>query len=809
MEKSYNHHQHESEIYQLWEKSNAFNPDSQLNSSKTDQPGNQATRQPFSIIMPPPNANDPLHIGHAMFVALEDILIRYHRMKGDDTVWIPGTDHAGIETQYVFEKKLSKQGKSRFQFDRKTLYQQIWQYVQDNSGVAVDQMKKLGASADWSRFKFTLNPEIVEFVLNTFQQLHRDGLVYRDLKLVNYCTKCGTSYSELEVNHVEQTTKLYYLKYGPFTLATTRPETKFADTAVAVHPEDSRYKEYIGQEIEVEGLLGKFKMKVVADEYVDREFGTGVVKITPYHDFNDFEVWQRHKDEMPVPKQVIGLDGKLTEIAGPYTGMRVKAAREQIEKDLEAKGLLAQPTKQDYNNTIRVCYKCGTVIEPLPLPQFFIKVKPLTQKALDALDKKQTIIHGAGREKILRHWLENLKDWNISRQIVWGIRLPVWYSVKETPNLDIRFIDSKGEQQKGTVQELLKTFSFEEIEKGLQELHAPADAEFIISTTDPRSPTSDLQYLQETDTFDTWFSSAQWPVVTLKVQGSRFKVSDGVTELQSHKVAKSQNPSLSKIQDSQFPDTRHLTTENRSTDFDRFYPTSVMETGYDILPFWVMRMMMLGIYLTGKTPFQHVYLHGLVRDEKGQKMSKSKGNVINPLDLVEKYGADALRMALVMSSTPGNDSSMGETKVRGMRNFSNKIWNAARFIIMNQEGSEFRVSGKARSRYARQGSKPQDNDFRKHLTETVQQITKQLEDLKIGLATETVYNEFWHWFCDECIEKAKKGELSWEDVTTGLLTFLKLLHPFVPFVTEAVWQELKKAELIKENELLITATWPN
>ncbi len=738
MEKSYNHNQYEQPIYELWEKAKAFTPDTQKSKSPS-----------FSIIMPPPNANDPLHIGHAMFVALEDILIRYHRMKGDDTVWIPGTDHAGIETQFVFEKKLSKQGKSRFQFDRETLYKMIWEYVQENSGVAVNQMKRLGASADWSRFKFTLNPEIVEFVLNTFQDLHKNELVYRDLRLVNFCTKCGTSYSELEVNHVEQTSKLYYLKYGPFTLATTRPETKFADTAVAVHPEDDRYKQYIGQEIEVEGLLGKFKMKVVADEYVDREFGTGVVKITPYHDFNDFEVWQRHKEEMPEPKQVIGLDGKLTEVAGKYAGLKVKISREQIEKDLAEKGLLAQPTKTDYTNTIGVCYRCGTVLEPLPLPQFFIKVKPLVEKTLEVLDNKETRIHGAGRDKILRHWLENLKDWNISRQIVWGIRMPVWYSVEENPELVIRFIDTKGETQTGVIKDLQKDFSTEEIQKGLQQLTAPSKATFTVSTTSPGE-----NFLQETDTFDTWFSSGQWPVVTLKT--------------------------------------------NQVNDFDRFYPTSVMETGYDILPFWVMRMMLLGIYLTGKTPFKDVYLHGLVRDEKGQKMSKSKGNVINPLDLVEKYGADALRMALVMSTTPGSDSAVGEMKVKGMRNFSNKIWNATRFVITNLEDLESKS----------QEPNVADQDFYLHLEEVTKKVTKQLDDLKIGLAAETVYNEFWHWFCDQCIEQAKKGELSWAAITRGLTTFLKLLHPFLPFVTEAVWKELKEAKLIENEELLISSAWP-
>ena len=369
--------------------------------------------------MPPPNANDPLHIGHAMFVTIEDILTRYHRMLGDDTLWLPGTDHAGIETQFVFEKKLKAKKQSRFDFNREDLYQMIWDYVQENSDVAVDQLKKLGASADWSRFKFMLDKNIVEIVTQTFKELADNDLIYRDMRLVNYCTHCGTGFSELEINHVERKAPLYYLKYGPFTLATTRPETKFGDTAVAVHPNDERYQQYVGHEIEVEGLTGKFKLKVIADEYVDPEFGTGVVKITPAHDFNDFEVWQRHQDEIPGLKQVIDYRGHMTEIAGPYEDMYLAKARKQIVKDLQEKGLLVK-IDENYQHSIGTCYRCGTVIEPLPLPQFFIKVKPLTKKVLAALDKGEVKIHGAGHDKILRHWLENLKDWNISRQIVAG-----------------------------------------------------------------------------------------------------------------------------------------------------------------------------------------------------------------------------------------------------------------------------------------------------------------------------------------------------------------------------------------------------
>lgn len=669
MNKNYEH-QNEKDIYEKWEKSGAFTP-------KLDK-----NKKSFTIIMPPPNANDPLHVGHAMFVAIEDILIRYHRMKGDSTLYIPGTDHAGIETQFVFEKKLAKQGKSRFDYDRETLYKMIWDYVQENSNVAIDQIKQLGASADWSRFKFTLDPDIVDQVLDTFIKLHKDGLIYRDQKLVNYCTKCGTSYSELEVNHIEEVSKLYYIKYGPFTLATTRPETKFADTALAVHPSDKRYQKYIGQEIEAEGLMGKFKLKVIADEYVDPEFGTGVVKITPLHDFNDYEVWLRHKNEIPSPKQVIGFDGKLTEVAGKYQGLKIKAAREVIEKDLQTAGLL-EKVDDKYLHTIGVCYRCNSVLEPLPLLQFFIKVEPLVKKALAALDSGETIIYGAGREKILRDWLTNLKDWNISRQIVWGIRIPAWYK----------------------------------------------DGEMKISKTNPGAG-----WVQEQDSFDTWFSSGQWPVLVTPKE---------------------------------------------------FYPTQVMETGYDILPFWVMRMMMLGIYLTGKSPFKDVYLHGLVRDEKGQKMSKSKGNTINPLDMVEKYGADAIRMALVMGSTPGQDKAVGENTIRGMRNFSNKIWNAGRFV------KDFNGEAKDDPAF--------EFWYKKELP---QNLSKLLDNLRIGLAAEEIYNYFWHVFCDQKIEEAKQGKLNKKQLSESFEVFLKLLHPFMPFVTEAVWQEMGFGGM------LITQPWP-
>ncbi len=682
MQKNYDHTIYEDKLYKIWDKSGVFTP-------PTGEELKKSGKKPFTIIMPPANANDPLHVGHALFVTIEDIFIRYHRLKGEAALWLPGLDHAGIETQFVFEKKLAKEGKSRFDFDRETLYKMIWDYVQENTVVALNQLKKMGASADWSRYKFTLDPDIVKDVINTFKKLHDDGLIYRAEKLVNYCTKCGTAYSELEVEHEDREDNLYTIDYGLLKVATTRPETMLGDSAVAVNPNDKRYKNLIGKKV-ILPLINK-EIPIVGDEMVDMEFGTGAVKITPAHDPNDWEVGVKNSLEVIT---VIGTNGKMTENAGPYAGLSVALCREKILEDLGDRLIEVKP----YSHSVGVCYRCHRAIEPLPIKQFFIKIKPLADKALEALDKRNTKIFGAGRDKILRHWLENLRDWNISRQIVWGIRIPVWYSNE-------------------------------------------SKTDFVVSEECPGDG-----YIQETDTFDTWFSSGQWPVVTLK--------------------------------------------NNKPGDFEAYYPTDLMETGYDILPFWVMRMMLLSIYLTGETPFKYVYLHGLVRDEQGRKMSKSMGNAINPLELCAKYGTDSLRMALVMSTTAGQDSNMGENKVKGMRNFANKIWNAGRYVVE-----------KAPEDVVINGAK--DEEFFQRLSAVVKEVTKLLDQMKVGLASETVYNEFWHWFCDEGIEQNKEKQVSDEVLRMGYKTMLVLLHPFVPFVTEAIWQEI----FAKEG-LLISYPWP-
>lgn len=732
MDKHYQHQLFEAKIYQRWQQAGSFRPSEGL------------SKQTFTIIMPPPNANDPLHIGHAMFVALEDTLIRYHRLTGKATLWLPGADHAGIETQFVFEKKLKKEGKSRFNFDRNNLYQMIWDYVQANSGVAQEQMKRLGASADWSRFKFTLEPGVVTQVLNTFVKLHQHKLVFRDLKLVNYCTSCGTAFSELEVDHNDQNTNLYYIKYRlvgqkdeSVIVATTRPEPIFADTHLAVHPKHKPTQHLIGKK--VENPMTGLEMEILADEFVDPEFGTGIVKLTPAHDHNDFEVAKKHN--LPIIQAINPL-GKIVDAAPEnLRGLKVEPARTEAVRMLTELGLIDH-IDTNYQNRTANCYRCGRVLEPLPLPQFFVKVKPLTQPVLKKIEAGELKIYGSGHDKILKHWLTNLKDWNITRQIVWGIRLPVWYKLSTKQNepnfgIQVSFVDKNNETVRGVVGELIANYSLEEIKGGLQNLSAPFDATYVVSIDSPGE-----DYLQETDTFDTWFSSAQWPVVALK--------------------------------------------DNHPGDFERFYPTQVMETGHDILPFWVMRMLMMGQFLTDQLPFSTIYLHGLIRDQKGQKMSKSKGNVINPVEVVDKYGADALRLALTIRSSAGLDKNVGESDIRAMRNFTNKIWNATRFVLgfTGQEVGET------------------DAQVLQKITDIKTELTDHLENFRLGLAADFIYNQFWHYYCDEVLEAAKRGSVGSKLLRWALVQLLILLHPFAPFVTEACWQQLKP-----KSGLLISTSW--
>jgi len=691
MQKTFVPSEWEEKLYSQWERDGVF-------TAKVDP-----KKEPFSIILPPPNANADLHVGHAMYV-YEDIMIRYHKLQGKEVLWLPGADHAGFETQYVYEKHLAKQDKSRFDFPREELYKDIWDFVMQNRDTMENQLRKLGFALDWEKKKFTLDEDVVQTVYQTFERMFNEGLIYRDKKLVNYCTHDGTSFSDLEVVYKDETVPLYYMKYGPFELATVRPETKFGDTAVAVHPTDKRYIEYIGKEIEVEGLLGTFTIKVISDEAVDPKFGTGVVKVTPAHDFNDYEMAKRHN--LPL-KQVIGFDGRLNEHTGPYKGMKVAAARAKVVEDLKAKGLITK-VNEAYEHRVPTCYKCGRVIEPLPKEQWFVKVRPLTEKAMEAVEKGDIEVHPKRFKKVLYDWLDRFHDWNISRQIVWGIRIPAYQCGSDA-------------SEKGW---------FVSTEKPIKCLKCGNDCGFI----------------RDEDTFDTWFSSSQWPMLTLKTQKDK--------EL-----------------------------------YDYFYPTTVMETGYDILPVWVTRMIMMGIFVTGKVPFKHVYLHGMVRDKKGLKMSKSKGNVVNPLVMIDKFGADALRATLVFQTTPGGDVSFAEDKIIGMRNFANKIWNIGRLLKMSEE------EGK-------KGESEPSSEDKKALEELniahaalEKSVHKSMNSYEFARAFDDLYEFVWHEFADIYIERLKEAVRSGnikvlEEMKKVFSTDLKLLHPFMPFVTEAIWKEL-------------------
>lgn len=764
MDKKYRPQDHEQRIYQLWESSGAFTP--QIDPDK----------KPYTIVLPPPNASGKMHIGNVLMIAIEDLLIRWKRMQGYNALWLPGTDHAGFETQIKYENKLKTQGKSRFDFDRQTLYQNIWDFVQNNKKLIEDQIRSMGASVDWTRYTFTLDPKVIDLVFNTFSKMHQEGYVYRDDYMVNYCPQCGTTFADLEIVHQTRQDPLYYIKYGPLIVATVRPETKFGDTALAIHPDDPRYQKYIGQEIEVQGLSEKFNLKVIADDMVDPEFGTGVVKITPAHDPNDFEAGKRHKLDI---KSVIDLDGKLNELTGPYQGMTVSHARGVIAADLERENLI-EKVDPNYTHSVAICYKAGHDIEPTILPNWFIKVADLKKPAHQVVKNRQVKIYPKWQETKYHRWMEIMHDWPISRQVVWGIRIPAWYSVKQNPHLMITFLNSQSKVESGSISDLLKNHPFSEIEAGLQTLIAPKDAKFTISKTKPGD-----DFLQETDTFDTWFSSGHWPLVT--------------------------------------------TGYPYSPDFKYFYPTDVLETGWEILRLWVSRMIMFGIYHTGQPPFRNVYLHGMVRAIDGRKMSKSLGNEIVPEDYQQQFGTDALRMGLIMGTANGKDFNFPHDKILAFRNFANKLWNIARFIELSFSKTPTPVPWY-------QDLSPElltkeDQNIIDQLNKTIKITNKSLTDYKFALAAETIYHFAWDDLASNYLEaikprlrpketkqtsSAQAGNKTNEDSRRAALSILrhtyfnilKLLHPFMPFVTEAIWQELKHLRKYPD-QLLISSKWPS
>lgn len=817
----------EDRVYSLWERSGFFNPD-KLPKPKTKN------QKPFTIIMPPPNASGSLHIGNAVFVTLQDIMIRYKRMRGFKTLWLPGADHAGFEAQVVFDKKLEKEGRSRFAIPRDELYKEMLEFALENKKVVEEQLRKLGASCDWSREKFTLDPDIVKKTQEAFIEFYKQGLVYRGERIINWCVKHQTALADLETKYIERKDPLYYLRYGPFVIATARPETKFGDKYVVMHPKDKRYSQYKdGQKIEVGWINGPITAIVIKDETIDRDFGTGAMTITPWHDPVDFEIAERHKLDK---QQIIGRDGRLLPIAGEFAGMKISEARPKIVEKLKAKGLLVR-IEENYEHKIAVCYKCEQAIEPQIMPQWFLKMKPLAQKAIKVAEQGKIKFIPMRFKKVYFHWLRNIRDWNLSQQISWGIRIPVWYcrgtvpegakkmgfagdivpqvfdrktrtyrtrdhgfapgdkvffensadgmifgygiitEVKKAKVKDIDLYDPKHWKTYGRREQLTAAFKRHHPELNMSndtpvwiytyefihELSIAGCGETTVSEKQPsKCPGCGAAVLvQDPDVFTTWFSSGQWPFLALG-----------------------------------FPDSR---------DYKTFYPTDVMETGWDILFFWVARMIMLGLARTGKIPFKTVYLHGLVRDKDRQKMSKSKGNVIDPLGVAELYGTDAVRMALTIGNLPGNDIIISEEKIRGYRNFANKIWNASRFLLM-------RVSKPPQAAKVRYGKA--ERTIRAKLKKLTRDVTADLEHFRFHHAAEKLYHFFWHYYADKVIEEmrprlaAPDGTLKKETAKALLLEFhetlVKLLHPFMPFITEEIWRHLP----IKNKKLLMIEQWP-
>ena len=700
----YDHRSHEQEVYERWEQSGYFNPDT--------LPGSR--EESFTVIMPPPNANGSLHVGHALFVTLEDVMVRYNRMRGRAALWVPGADHAGFETQVVYEKELSKQGRSRFDLSHEELYEEILAFTLKNKEGMQDQIRRLGASCDWSRDTFTLDENVKQQVYATFQQLEADGLLYRGLKPVHWCPKHQTGFSDLELEYVERTDPFYYFQYGPFEIGTVRPETKFGDKYVVMHPDDKRYAQYKhGQKIEVEWINGVVEATILKDEASDPEKGSGVMTITPWHSAVDWELCKRHNLEY---EQIIDERGKLLPVAGALAGVDIREAREKVVAVLKQKGLLNRIDER-YSHTVPTCYKCSRDIEPQLKQQWFISMRPLAERAKEAIEREEVHFVTERYKRIALHWLEGIRDWNISRQIVWGIPIPAVVC------------DGCGH------------------------------GKVTLSGAIPSCSACGGEMRKDTDTFDTWFSSGQWPFITLG-----------------------------------YPD---------GDDFKTHYPTSVMETGHDILFFWVLRMLMLGLYRTGSVPFKTVYLHGLVRDGKGEKMSKSKGNIINPLTVSEEFGTDALRMAFLVGTVPGENVSFSLDKVRGYKKFANKVWNIARFVCTEagDGGTEEMVTG-------------DDLEVLSAWRALQTTLTAQMDQYQYHLASEQLYHYLWHTFADVVLEESKPllteaGSRS-ESRKALLMTIFSeaigMLHPFMPFVTEVIWNHLPKAHT--KGELLLIAQWP-
>ncbi|WP_067926549.1 valine--tRNA ligase [Alicyclobacillus shizuokensis] len=710
LSKVYNPADVELNMYRFWEGHGYF------------QPVGDVSRSAFSIVMPPPNVTGQLHLGHAWDLTLQDVIVRFRRMQGYDTVWVPGTDHAGIATQARVEKALQEEeGVSRHDLGRDPFVQRVWAWKEQYGNRITNQVRRLGASCDWSRERFTMDEGLSTAVREVFVRLYERGLIYRGQRIINWCPRCATALSDIEVEHTDVPGHLYYVRYplvdgdGGVTIATTRPETMFADVAVAVHPDDDRYAAMVGKRLALP-LVGR-EIPVLADAYVDPEYGTGCLKITPAHDPNDFEVGQRHGLDV---LQCIGADGRLTELAGPYQGLDREEARRRVVEELRQQGYLVRV--EEITHAVGHCSRCDTVVEPLLSMQWFVRMQPLAAPVLAAVADGRLQFVPERFAKVFVHWLENVRDWCISRQLWWGHRIPAWYC------------DGCG--QISVARETVQACPH----CGSQQVH------------------------QDEDVLDTWFSSALWPFSTLGWPAD-------------------------------------------TEDLRRYYPNSVLVTGYDILFFWVARMAFMGVEFTGEVPFHKVVLHGLIRDAQGRKMSKSLGNGVDPLEVIDQYGADALRFTLTTGSSPGNDQRFYDERVQGSRNFINKVWNAARFVYLNLPPAEGMPEWDPASLTIA------DRWILTRLAEVVTEVTDHLERYDLGEAGRILYDFTWDEFCDWYIEFTKLSLYGQDEaakaqtravLVTVLDTLLRLLHPFIPFVTERIWETLPVS-----GEALIRAPWPD
>lgn len=716
--KAYDFNATEERIYSWWEKQGFFQP-----SNDPNKPDFDPTKKPFVISIPPPNVTGNLHLGHALFVSIEDLMIRYHRMKGEPTLWVPGSDHAGIATQLHVEKALRKEGKSREDIGREAFIERTWAWKKKYGGIITTQIRRLGASCDWTRERFTLDEGLSRAVREAFVTLYEKGMIYRGPRLVNWAPTLRTAVSDLEVFHSGEPGTLFYFKYQLadnreefLPVATTRPETILGDSAVAVHPEDPRYKKFIGRKILVPML--EREIPVIADEYVDREFGSGALKITPAHDPNDYEIGQRHNLEII---NILNKDVTINENGGQYQGLDRDECRKKLWNDMKECGLVIK--EEPYMLNVPRSQRGGEIIEPMISEQWFVKIKPLADAAIEAARDGRIRIVPENFTKVYYNWMENIQDWCISRQLWWGHRIPVWYCA---------------DCGKMTVQR----------EDPTQCQHCGSE-----------------NIRQDEDVLDTWFSSGLWPFSTLG-----------------------------------WPD--------ETEDLKYFYPTSVLETGYDILFFWVARMIMSGLEFTGEAPFHTVYLHGLVRDEHGQKMGRSEGNMIDPLEVMDKFGTDALRFTLLVGSSPGKDMNLSVKKVEANRNFANKIWNAGRFIINTIESAPEKPEKEP-------DWTPADEWIHARMREVVRNVNRLFESYQYGEAGRQIYDFFWGEFADWYIEISKMqmrkgGDQAFYTVWTLLRVLdkcLRLLHPYTPFVTEELWSHLKQAAENKSALLIPDDPW--